>query len=140
MFKLSWNVFYYNRKDIETFNIFDHSSFCKKVINITKESSQSKAIFRDKIINVLRYYFWCKCEYEIIVTTFPTYVSNEGLKKMEADRDKYIRDYGRCRFVHPYLDTELKVDIYTQVMMNIDHFIDYLWNHKEEIKGLNEEV
>ena len=35
MFKLSWNVFYYNRKDIETFNIFDHSSFCKEVINIT---------------------------------------------------------------------------------------------------------
>ena len=140
MFKLSWNVFYYNRRDIETFNIFEHSSFCKKVINITKESSQSKAIFRDKIINVLRYYFWCKCEYEIIVTTFPTYVSNEGLKKMEADRDKYIRDYGHCKFVHPYLDTELKVDIYTQVMMNIDHFIDYLWSHKEEIKGLNEEV
>lgn len=140
MFKLSWNVFYYNRKNIKTFNIFDHSSFCKEVINITKEYSQSKEIFRDKIITALRYYFWCKCEYEIIVTTFPTYVSNEGLKKMEADRDKYIRDYGRCKFVHPYLDTELKVDIYTQVTMNIDHFIDYLWNHKEEIKELNEGV
>ena len=140
MFKLSWNVFCYNRKDIETFNIFDHLSFYKEVINITKEYSQSKEIFRDKIITALCYYFWCKCEYEIIITTFPTYVSNEGLKKMEADRDKYIRDYGRCKFVHPYLDTELKVDIYTQVMMNIDHFIDYLWSHKEEIKKLNEEI
>ena len=59
---------------------------------------------------------------------------------MEADRDKYIRDYGHCKFVHPYLNTELKVDIYTQVMMNIDHFIDYLWDHKEEIKELNEEA
>ena len=140
MFKLSWNVFHYNRKDIETFNIFDHSSFCKEVINITKESSQSKAIFRDKIINVLRYYFWCKCEHEIIITTFPTYVSDEGLKKMETVRDKVIQKYSYCKFVQPYLNTERKVDIYMQVMMNIDHFIDYLWSHKEEIKELNEEI
>lgn len=140
MFKLSWNVFRYNGEDIETFNIFNHSSFYKEVIGITKKCSQSKKVFADKIINVLRYYFWCKCEHEIIMTSFPTYVSDEGLKKMEADRDKYIRDYGHCKFVHPYLDTELKVDIYTQVMMNIDHFIDYLWSHKEEIKELNEEI
>lgn len=139
MFKLSWNVFRYNGEDIETFNIFNHSSFYKEVIGITKKCSQSKKVFADKIINVLRYYFWCKCEHEIIMTSFPTYVSDEGLKKMEADRDKYIRDYGHCKFVHPYLDTELKVDIYTQVMMNIDYFIDYLWSHKEEIKKLNEE-
>lgn len=140
MFKLSWNVFRYNGKDIETFNIFNHSSFYKEVIGITKKYSQSKKVFADKIINVLYYYFWCKCEHEIILTSFPTYVSDEGLKKMEADRDKYLQDYGRCNFVHPYLDTELKVDIYTQVMVNRVHFIDYLWNHKEEIKELNEEI
>lgn len=140
MIKLCWNVFRYNGKDIETFNIFNHSSFYKEVIDITKKYSQSKIVFADKIITVLRYYFWCKCEHEIIMTSFPTYVSDEGLKKMETDRDKYIQNYGCCKFVQPYLDTERKVDIYTQVMVNRLHFINYLWSHKEEIKELNEEV
>ena len=140
MFKLSWNVFRYNRKDIETFNIFDHSSFYKEVVNIIKNCPQSKEVFKDEIIGILRYYYWCKCEHEIIITTFPTYVSDEGLKKMETNRDKVIQKYGYCKFVQPYLNTERKVDIYMQVMMNIDHFIDYLWSHKEEIKELSEEV
>ena len=140
MFKLEWNVFRYNRKDIETFNIFNHSFFYKEVIDITKKYSQSKVVFTDKIIIALRYHYWCKCEHEIIVTSFPTYVSEEGLKQMEVDRDKYTQAYGHCKFVQPYLDIERKVDIYTQVMINIDHFIDYLWSHKEEIKELNEEI
>ena len=82
MFKLSWNVFRYNRKDIETFNIFDHSSFYKEVVNTIKNCPQSKEVFKDEIIGILRYYYWCKCEHEIIITTFPTYVSDEGLKRI----------------------------------------------------------
>lgn len=140
MFKLEWNVFRYNRKDIEIFNVFDHSSFYKEVVDITKKCYQSKEDFEDEIIAALRYYYWCKCEYEIIITTFPTYVSEEGFKKMEADRDKYIQEYGHCKFVQPYLDTERKIDIYIQVMINIEHFINYLWSHKEEIKELNGEI
>lgn len=140
MVKLSWNVFRYNRKDIETFNIFDHSSFYKEVIDITKKYSQSKTVFADKIITALRYYFWCKCEYEIIITSFPTYVSDEGLKEMVAEKERHIEEYGRCRFVQPRLDVEQKIDIYTQVMVNRIPFIDYLWNHKEEIKELNDEI
>lgn len=49
------------------------------------------------------YYFWSKCEWEIILSDFPP-----------SDRFK-----------------KKKVDVYEQVMLNWDKFINYLWKYYE---------
>jgi hypothetical protein len=77
------------------------------------------------------YYFWSKYEYEVVVTTFPPYITMDELdnlnKEREAHKEKYGRDYVIIN-VNP--DTGAKIDIYAQVMNNWDVFLDYVWSSK----------
>lgn len=59
-----------------------------------------KDTFADAVKSDLMYYFWSKAEYEIIMKNW----------------------IGK--------DCEIKIDVYDQVMLNFDKFIDYLWRVK----------
>ena len=48
------------------------------------------------------YYMWSKCEYEIILSPLT----------------------GRA--------DDIKIDVYDQIMMNFDRFVDYCWSFKSE--------
>lgn len=104
---LAWNVYYgnFNDRKIETYNIFDHYSFCKECEMAAKRRGVTKEEFAEAVRKSLMYYFWSKCEWEIIVSHWPP---NERLK----DR---------------------KIDVYEQVMMNWDVFIDWLWTNRKEL-------
>lgn len=99
---MEWNVYRYNinAKKIEPMNIFRHSRFTDDVIKAMR-TCETKETFAEEVRHSLAYYFWSKCEYEILIS---------GL----FDSEK-----------------EYKVDIYSQVMLNYDRFINYLWNVKE---------
>ena len=101
---MKWNVFYYNinKKKIETFNIFEHRSFLRYV-EIAKEL-KTKEEFVEQLKSELRYYFWAKAEYEVLITPW-----------VGGDREK-------CA---------VKIDVYDQVMSNFEVFVDYVWNCKE---------
>jgi len=107
MKQLKWTVFYHdiNRQEITTFNIFNHYGFNTGVQKILK-NIKDKDEFTEKLRRELMYYFWCKAEYEIIISPWC------GGKK----------------------DTCEKIDIYTQVMNNFDIFVDYVWNSKQHRK------
>lgn len=97
--KLEWYVLYYNSNThrIEQFNIFDHSSFNKAVIDIFSKRLHMDE-FEDAVDKEAMYYFWRKAEYEVLVGDWIS-------KKAEQ-----------------------KIDIYGQLDMNWDRFIEYLWN------------
>ena len=98
--KLEWYVLYYNSNThrIEQFNIFDHASFNKAVMKIfDKGKLMDMAEFEDAIDKEAMYYFWCKAEYEVLV--------GDWISKKD----------------------EQKIDIYGQLDMNWDRFIEYLW-------------
>ena len=104
---LSWNVYMedFNRNVIMTRNILDNRYFrddCRKAARLHK---QDKEAFSESVKGHLMYYYWSKCEYEIILTAWPP---------RENFNDK-------------------KIDIYDQVMLNWDRFIDYLWEHRKEL-------
>lgn len=100
-----WYVFRYNinSKTIEKYNIFEHGGFkhdCMQLlINIT-----DKEKFIIELKNTLQYYFWCKCEYEIVISAWPP----------------------------SHNDVQRKVDIFSQVMLNWNVFVDYVWNHRRQ--------
>lgn len=100
---MEWNVFYHNlnSRKIETFNIFNHGSFVEYVKQHLKEC-ETKEEFGAKLQSELRYYFWAKSEYEVIIIPWC------------GGRD--VKD--------------IKVDIYTQVMNNWHVFLDYVWSNK----------
>ena len=99
---LVWNVFMYdiNKREIITYNIFNHAGFVEDIEKMRKNKITS-VDFKDRLKQVLMYYFWAKCEYEVIVSAWPP---NENVP-------------------------EQKIDAYSQVMMNFDTFYRYLYSN-----------
>lgn len=125
-----WNVYRnnFNTKKIEVFNIFDHISFLESVKKILKQT-QNKKEFSENIREELLYYFWSKYEYEVIITSFPVYINQKELNKINSDNNSNSNNKTKIS-IEP--DVGIKVDIYSQVMNNFDIFVDYIWNNKQE--------
>ena len=107
MRSLEWYVYvgHFNSRNIETFNIFDNTRFledCKKAARKCKD----EVAFAEEVHRALMYYYWSKCEWEVIISHWPS---------RDGDRDA-------------------KVDVYDQVFLNWERFIDYLWAHRKELR------
>lgn len=102
--KVKWSVYRFNinRQKIEEFNIFNHCTFTKYVKEALIKYEKDKDRFAEQLKSELMYYFWGKSEYEVIITCW-----------VGGDREKVNQ----------------KIDIYDQVMMNWDKFVDYVWNN-----------
>ena len=90
-----------NAKKIEEYNIFNHARFLNDCNDIYENYNDDFETFEKAIENVTRYYFWAKCEWEIIISGFPP-----------CDRFK-----------------DEKIDVFKQVKLNWDIFINYLWEY-----------
>lgn len=103
MIIIEWYVYYHdsNKQKIIKWNIFNHGSFKKEVDMLLKEKID-KDDFSEKLKREVMYYFWSKCEYEIILSPWT----------------------GRA--------DDIKIDVYDQIMMNFDRFVDYCWSFKSE--------
>ena len=101
---MKWNVYRHDMRlnGIEVFNIFEHGRFSQDVEDLLNEH-KDKNEFAIQLKNALMFYFWCKAEYEIIISPWC------GSKNVK----------------------EVKVDIYNQVMNNWDVFLDYVWSNKK---------
>ena len=105
---LTWNVYVENvngRKIVEH-NIFNHYYFLDGCIKAAKKFKNDREKFEEAVKTELMYYYWSKCEWEIVITSWP-------------ERQNF---------------EDVKIDVYDQVMMNWDIFIDWLWDHKKELK------
>ena len=134
--KLEWNVFAedWNAKKIKIFNIFDHGRFLEDVKKNLKKC-ETKEEFSEKLRRNLFYYFGSKCEWETIITSFPSRITKEELdrlnKEFKKDVDRYGHEpYSMC--ISPAVGK--KVDVYEQVMLNWNIFVDYVWSHKRSKK------
>lgn len=110
--ELEWNVFRYNinKNTIETFNIFNHYRFYKDLFKLKKRlKKESDLDFIKEVKALLMYYFWCKSEYELLLSPW-----------VGGDREK---------------DT-IKIDIYTQVIINLDKFCEYILNNIDLLKDI----
>lgn len=109
---LEWNVYRenINTRKIIPFNIFSHHFFtlgCAKAVRECVDKND----FTDKIKSELMYYYWSKCEWEILLASW---TRPEDTK------------------------TQVKIDVYLQVMLNFNHFIDYLWDNRAKLKKIKE--
>ena len=104
--EISWNVFYHNcnSRSIETFNVFEHGSFREYVKKAAKKY-QNKEDFAKQLRSEVMYYFWSKCEWEVLVT--PWISPRESEKK--------------------------KIDVCWQIMNNWDVFVDYTWANRKKL-------
>lgn len=106
--KLEWNVFYYdiNRKKIDTYNIFDHGKFIKWVHKDLKDINNIED-FAKALESNLSYYFGMRSEWEVLISPW-----------VDGDREK----------------DAIKVDVYSQVMLNFEVFLNYVWSKRSYYK------
>ena len=133
---LEWNVFVsdFNTDKIEVHNVFDHYRFMEDLIKINKKCKDNFNVFANEVKRSLMYYYWSKCEWEVVVTSFPPYINEKELLRLNEERKERIEKYGRFIRTDVDLITGKKIDVYDQVMLNWDNFITYLWNNRRLIK------
>ena len=103
---LEWNVYYgdFNSKKIKAHNIFNNTGFIKDCEEAYKKCKDNKEEFLERVRLALMYYYWSKCEWEVIIDLWPHRGGFDGEK----------------------------VDVYSQVMLNWHVFSEYVWNNKGE--------
>ena len=76
------------------------------------------------------YNFWSKCEWEVVITDWPTHITVEELNRLQKELDGHTAAYGNPPYA---LSVDLrvaeKIDVYDQIMLNWDIFINYLWEN-----------
>lgn len=83
--------------------MFEHGGFKEEIDNLlTKELTREE--FEKELKLSLMYHFWCKCEHEVVVGPWIGDFEKEGVK----------------------------VDIYEQIRMNWDMFVEYVWDQKRK--------
>lgn len=100
--KLEWNVFIYdiNERQIELFNVFNHGRYRQEIIKLLNHRYDFMLKeFTEKVKSSTMYYYWCKCEWEILIAP-------------------WIGDFDK---------ESIKIDVYRQLEMNWDHYVKYLW-------------
>lgn len=100
-----WNVFVYGHQTgaIEVYNIFNHTNFKSAIEKLlATDLTKDREAFSKKVDEILLYYFWSKCNYEIVLTN--------------------------CYSNFPHR----KVDVYEQISINLTQFINYILSFKEE--------
>lgn len=75
---LEWNVFIFRDK-FTIYNVFDHSSFKDHVATGAKKCKTKKE-FAPLLMNNLRYYFWARAEWEVVLTPW----IGSGEKKIDV--------------------------------------------------------
>lgn len=100
---LEWYVYYHesNGSKIVAWNIFKNWRFNEEVRILLSKKDITKEDFSIILNMKLKYCFWSKTEYEIVLSPW----------------------VGRA--------TDVKVDIYDQVALNWDRFVEYVWSFKK---------
>lgn len=98
---MTWNVFYsnFNTGKIELHNVLAGR---EKFIKDLRSKATSKEAFAKELRSEMMYHYWCRAEWEILLSPWC------GRKDAK----------------------ELKVDVFTQLELNWDRFVDYCWETK----------
>ena len=106
---LEWNVYVseFNGREIVIHNVFDHRRLMddlKKAARKYKDTEREE--FCEQMRKDLMYYYWSKCEWEVIIDHWP-----------HSDR---LNDR--------------KVDVYEQIRLNWEPFCDYVWSRRAVLR------
>ena len=133
-----WNVYRedFNNKAIVTYNIFDHGGFARDVKKLLEEDI-TKDEFANQLKRSLMYWFWCKSEHEVVITSWPVYIDKTELDRINAEYEEHNNKWGHYPYkINVSPDVGEKVSIYDQVMMNWHQFIEYVWGNKNNSSNM----
>ena len=109
---MKWGVYVhnFNRNKIEEYDIFKHETFVKYLMEDYR-NCETKEQFLDRLKSELRYFFWSRTEWEVLIIPWIG-------KKEEC-----------CE----------KIDVFDQIMMNWHVFSEYVWNNIKSLVEVEDE-
>lgn len=113
---LEWNVYIgnFNSGRIELHNVFEHGSLLIELGKDARKYKDNKEAFIDRLKTEMMYYYWSKCEWEVVVSHWPP------SKFSDRFRDK-------------------KIDVFDQVNANWDKFAEYVWENRKELSKIKDD-
>ena len=128
--KLVWNAYNYRSvgQELRVFNIFDHYSFMESVRKLLKKP-MSKEDFSELLRREVLYYYWSKAEWELVIADTQPHIDSKELNRLITDcylKRTVAEPPLRCSHVN--LSDAEKIDVYEQVRLNWDEFVDYVWS------------
>lgn len=141
--ELVWNVYNYdfNKGKIEKYNIFEHGSFIEDFKKHVKKykKDEDKVAFVEEIKRELHYYFWSKCEWEVLLTKkddriiiTPWIGKNDEDICIDVTDDKdfdWTKFYEKAISGYIKKDNTVKIDVYDQIRFKWDEFVEYIINN-----------
>lgn len=123
--KLEWNVYVKEQEAICVRNVFDLSSrFNDSLDKLRKEYFKSHLgdfeWFSKELKSIAMYSYWGKCEYEIGLTSWPSYVTREAVKNVEDTLSGNIALFPKIYE---------KIDVYNQLKLNWNQFAKYVFDN-----------
>ena len=134
--KLSWYVFNEENGKIVPVDIFQYNwVFLVDLVNIKKKYKDDFIKFADKVRAALQHEYWARSQYETVITSLPPYIDEEELNDLVKEREEHSKKYPGSKLYHQNVSLTVghKIDIYSQIMLNWDVFIKYLWDNKRLI-------
>ena len=105
---VEWNAYYYdyNADKIEPFNVFDHGRFYEDCQKNARKNPKDFDAFCDQLRKDVMYYYWSKCEWELVLTPWTSQSEKAAIK----------------------------IDVHDQIDLNWDIFCEYVWQHAAELR------
>lgn len=138
---MQWKVYYhdFNRNRIDPYDLFVHGKF-PEYIRKHIEKCKTKEEFADKVKSELMYYFWSKCEWEVLLVRENDRIiikpwigcrEEVNLDVTDAEDFDWVTFYEKAAKRRVVRDGAVKIDVYDQVMFRFNDFVDYCWNHRK---------
>lgn len=133
---LVWNVYKIScsTHELRVFNVFEHDSFYCNIRKLLKKDI-SKENFAEQLRHEVQYYYWSKTEWECIVTSSQPYIDRKELQRIISECYLQRKNTDSpCSRAHINLSNSDKIDVYDQLCLNWDEFVDYLWSRSKSKK------
>lgn len=131
---MKWYVYRhdFNDRNIKKYNVFSHYYFSEEVEKLrSKKNKISFDEFKERLESIARYYFWSKCEHEIILTSFPPYIVATQVEKLIKAKKEIEDKYGHTpKILSVNLEIGEKIDVFNQLFLNWDIFVSYVYNYE----------
>ena len=136
--KEKFNVLIYKNGKVEYYDILPYFHNCwkekynreqKESIKNAKQPAKRKQLFKDYIISRTKYMYWGRCEYEMLLASWPfgSYGMKNKMKeflKTPVNLDDYTQLFN---FENIIIADMHKIDVHDQIMMNINIIVDILY-------------
>ena len=127
-----WNVYRcdINSRQVEIYNIFEHGGFIDAVKKLMKKKIK-KDEFSEELRIIVGYFFRARIQWEMSICFYPVNVGREEIERVIDEREKFYRKEGKFPYLQGIdVESVKKIDVYEQVKLNWEIFLDYVWGNK----------